>query len=49
MSKSINLLVGNNNSGKSTIIKSPFKLQNIHSLGMNDNRGIVAMAEYSLI
>lgn len=38
LSKSINLLVGNNNSGKSTIIKSLFKLQNIHSLGIDDIR-----------
>lgn len=38
LSKSINLLVGNNNSGKSTIIKSLFKLQSIHSLGLDDIR-----------
>lgn len=39
-SKSINLLVGNNNSGKSTIIKSLFKLQNSHSIGIDDIRKI---------
>lgn len=38
LSRSINLLVGNNNSGKSTIIKSLFKLQNIHTLGLEDIR-----------
>lgn len=38
LSKSINLLVGNNNSGKSTIIKSLFKLQSTHSLGLDDIR-----------
>lgn len=38
LSRSINLLVGNNNSGKSTIIKSLFKLQNVQSLNSNDIR-----------
>ncbi len=38
LSKSINLLVGNNNSGKSTIIKSIYKLQNPNSLGIDDIR-----------
>ena len=37
-SKAINLLVGNNNSGKSTIIKSLFKLQNLNTLGEDDIR-----------
>lgn len=37
-SPSINLLVGNNNSGKSTIIKALFKLQNIHTLSTEDIR-----------
>ncbi len=31
-------MVGNNNSGKSTIIKALFKLQSIHSLGLDDIR-----------
>ncbi|MEO8174661.1 MAG: AAA family ATPase, partial [Sediminibacterium sp.] len=34
----INLLVGNNNSGKSTIIKALFALQNRHSLEFDDVR-----------
>jgi AAA15 family ATPase/GTPase len=38
LSKSINLLVGNNNSGKSTIIKSLFKLQSTQTLGSDDIR-----------
>lgn len=38
LSKSINLLVGNNNSGKSTIIKSIYKLQNPNSIGIGDIR-----------
>ncbi len=38
LSKNINLLVGNNNSGKSTIIKSLFRLQNLQSLGLDDIR-----------
>lgn len=37
-SKSINLLVGHNNSGKSTIIKALNKLQNNHSLSVEDVR-----------
>lgn len=37
-SNSINLLVGHNNSGKSTIIKALNKLQNNHSLSVEDVR-----------
>ena len=37
-SRSINLLVGNNNSGKSTVIKALYKLQSSHSLGIEDIR-----------
>lgn len=37
-SKGINLLVGNNNSGKSTIIKSLYKLQEPNTLGPDDVR-----------
>ncbi len=37
-SKGINLLVGNNNSGKSTIIKSLYKLQNLNTLDIDDVR-----------
>lgn len=37
-SNSINLLVGHNNSGKSTIIKALNKLQNHHSLSVEDVR-----------
>jgi len=37
-SKGINLLVGNNNSGKSTIIKAIYKLQNVHSINQEDIR-----------
>jgi predicted ATPase len=36
--KGINLLVGNNNAGKSTIIKSLYRLQNAQSLGPDDVR-----------
>ena len=38
LSKSINLFVGNNNSGKSTIIKALYKLQSHHSLNIDDIR-----------
>lgn len=38
LSKSINLLIGHNNTGKSTIIKSLYKLQNIATLGLSDVR-----------
>jgi len=38
LSPSINILVGNNNSGKSTIIKALYKLQNAGSLGLEDVR-----------
>lgn len=38
LSPSINLLVGHNNSGKSTIIKSLYKLQNSYSLNESDVR-----------
>jgi predicted ATPase len=37
-SQSINILVGNNNSGKSTVIKALYKLQNSSSLGIEDVR-----------
>lgn len=37
-SKSINLLVGNNNSGKSTIIKSLYRLQNPSNFNLTDIR-----------
>lgn len=37
-SKGINLLVGNNNSGKSTIIKALYKLQNLNALDIDDVR-----------
>jgi AAA15 family ATPase/GTPase len=36
--KGINLLIGTNNSGKSTIIKALYKLQNLNSLGEEDIR-----------
>ncbi|QIL42392.1 AAA family ATPase [Pedobacter sp. HDW13] len=42
LSKSINLLVGNNNSGKSTIIKSIFQLQNTSAIGIEDIRKSVS-------
>jgi predicted ATPase len=38
LSKNINILTGANNSGKSTIIKALYKLQNLHNLQVEDNR-----------